>query len=66
MKVGFPAAMKVFPGQKTGLEDQFLQGNKEFTVKMSDVVKEMGNQVPECLPRLDVFLAANMAIAPME
>lgn len=66
MKIGFPPAAKVFPGQKPWFEDQVLQAGKEFAIKVSDIVKKMRNQVPECLPRLYVFLATYMAVAAME
>ena len=46
--------------QKPGSEQQVFEGTEELTVKMSDIVHEMGNQVPETLFGLNILLATDM------
>ena len=42
-----------------------MNGRKEITVEMRDIVKEMGNHMPEGLFRYNIFLATVLAIMPL-
>ena len=62
IQVADPAARHIFPGKKSGFGKQILDGYKKFSVKMGNIRKKVGDQVPNGLFWLDIFLSTDRAI----
>ena len=62
MKVFSPSTPHIFCRNKTWLYDQVLKRTKELSVKVREIIKKVGNEMPEAFFRFYVLLAANMAI----
>jgi hypothetical protein len=62
MQVTGSSTPDVFCRNKPRFNDQVLKSAKELSIEMGEIIKEMGNQMPETFFRLQVFLAANMTI----
>ena len=62
MEITGPPAPGIFHRQEARLQYQVMYGMKKTAVKMRDIIKEMGNHMPEGFPGHYVLLAAIMAI----
>src|SRR5690606_19757215 len=65
MKVGGPFAIHVFTGKKPRFKKKNFYRREKAAVKMSDVIKEMGDHVPERFLWHHIFLSAGMAVASL-
>jgi hypothetical protein len=62
MKVIHSFSYYILPAEESGACDKVLECIEPFSFNMGDVVKEMVAQVQERIVRIDIFLAARMAI----
>jgi hypothetical protein len=55
--------LHIFGRNKPRFEDQVLQRAEKLTIKMSEIIEEMGDQMPETFFRFQVLLPAHMTIS---
>jgi hypothetical protein len=65
MQIAGPAPLYIFPGQETRFGDQVPDRTKKISIKMRNVVKEMGKHMPEGLMRHHILLPALVAVAAL-
>jgi len=63
VEIGHAAAAHVFQRKKAGPLQQVFYRFEEFAIEMGDVIKEMLDEVPDCLLGFKVLLAAFVTIA---
>ena len=62
IQVAGPSARHIFPGKKAGFGKQVFNRDKKLAVEMGDIREKMGDQVPDRLFWIDIFLSAGRAI----
>jgi hypothetical protein len=66
MKVTGPPTLHIFLCKKPWTKKQVLECLEEFTVEVNDIIKKMGDHMPEGLFGNDIFLTAGLAIFTLD
>lgn len=58
------SAKHIFPAQESGLKDQVFQTAEKFSIKVSDILKKMSDQMPNRFIGLNILLSTYRTIFP--